>query len=834
MKIAISLIVVLMCSGCQAQDNATSITESPAISDDLFTVTESNSDLTTISDYVDDYENSDDTSEPFKVPQNPTEFMIYFEELLTSVRTTVDNVFEKYMPMVFQLSSRVVMSPECTMDLLRTLIGVREMKPWALRFLDASGKLPDGVLSGTLSSLGAYDECLEMKLGEEGIIPGDSLLTMGQYCSVSIKPFLPPKPPIESVARAFSDAADAQGFAKNDHFARYAPLFYYMKFRLGVCVPSTCTRDDLKAITNNLSSRTKLNVTVGNCEVAENFMVSTEQLVAGGILALVTVAVVAATVVDIVRKTCLTQRLLKATSSTSKSVGQLFTDCWLSFSAYANSSRLMTTKVPDDAVHSIYGLRVLCLIWIILAHAYMTLDLKAVGHLARTQEVIGDILFQMVMNASLAVETFFFISGVLVTMVALKRLHTGQAVKVTDWLWFYFHRLVRMTPAVMLVIAIVLATYQVSNGPLWREIIYPAAQRCRDNWWIHLLHISNFFDLRRMCFLHLWYIAADVQLFLFTPPILLLLFRKPQLGKFLMVVLTMMSMVATGLVTYTENLPPTLLFHNPDPLSRKAYGDTILIKPYPHAAPYLVGMLTGYLLFTKGSKIRLTAKVATAGWFCTLVTCMTLLFSTIGWNRGNYPSQLVSALYAATFRSLWSLAMAWVVVACAAGHGGFINTLLTWRPFVPLSRISFVAYLIHPGLMYIFVASTRNLFMFSHFLIMYMFLSHLVSTFVVSFFLTMFIELPFIGVSKAIHHYVSNDSRCKYYYTVNPVQNLNATNGSKAPMRICPCRSISTDSNSSRQVLQLSKKFDISSSMDSISKSVYIDSTKSNGDMIRI
>ena len=78
--------------------------------------------------------------------------------------------------------------------------------------MDASGKVPEGILSGTLSSLGDYDECLDTKLMDpESEV---SRIVTGQYCSINIKPFLPPKPPSNSLNRIFNEAADAKGFPK--------------------------------------------------------------------------------------------------------------------------------------------------------------------------------------------------------------------------------------------------------------------------------------------------------------------------------------------------------------------------------------------------------------------------------------------------------------------------------------------------------------------------------------------------------------------------------------------------------------------------------------------
>ena len=369
--------------------------------------------------------------------------------------------------------------------------------------LDASGKFPEGILSGTLSSLGAYDECLDTMLGDE---EEDHKGTNGQYCSIDIKPFLPPKPPSNSLDKIFNDAADAKGFPKKDHLSRLAPVFYFLKFRLGVCIPSTCSTSDLKTITDLISLKIRLNVTATRCEIKESYNAGLEQVIAGAAILSVISIVLVATIADIIRRYVFSSDRLSGSDTDNLSIAtirisrlkSLLYEAWTSFSVYANCQPLLTTSVQENSITCLYGLKVLNLIWIILAHSYLTLDLKAVGQLLQTQKVNSNFLFQVVMNASLAVETFFFISGIVVTLSVLRRLTNNPDMKFGQWVWFYVHRLIRMTPAVILVIAIVLSAYQLSDGPLWREIIYPSAERCRKNWWIHFLHISNFFDVSRM------------------------------------------------------------------------------------------------------------------------------------------------------------------------------------------------------------------------------------------------------------------------------------------------------------------------------------------------
>ena len=49
----------------------------------------------------------------------------------------------------------------------------------------------------------------------------------------------------------------------------------------------------------------------------------------------------------------------------------------------------------------------------------------------------------------------------------------------------------------------------------------------------------------------------------------------------------------------------------------------------------------------------------------------------------------------------WSLFLSWVTVACARGRGGVVGRALSWGPFWPLARMSYVAYLLHQPLIYL-------------------------------------------------------------------------------------------------------------------------------------
>jgi len=236
-------------------------------------------------------------------------------------------------------------------------------------------------------------------------------------------------------------------------------------------------------------------------------------------------------------------------------------------------------------VKCLNGIRVLSLCWVIIANSYSTLDSRAIKRLTMSRDAPKDFLFQIIVQASLSIETFFFLSGALMSLSFSRQFrdkpgpHTsgqigtpsGQSTaKVSDFRWlrwvnFYVHRYIRITPATMLVIALTMYTYRFGDGPIWFEATKKAHESCKKNWWRHMLHIANYIDTRQMCFIHYWYISADMQLFLLAPIILFLTERYKYIGYTLIGMIGGASVFEVFYTTYVRNLPPTLLFYSSDP-----------------------------------------------------------------------------------------------------------------------------------------------------------------------------------------------------------------------------------------------------------------------------
>ena len=74
------------------------------------------------------------------------------------------------------------------------------------------------------------------------------------------------------------------------------------------------------------------------------------------------------------------------------------------------------------------------------------------------------------------------------------------------------------------------------------------------------------------------------------------------------------------------------------------------------------------------------------------------------------PSMVDSVFYQSIARISWALTVIVQVYLCQSGLGGFINSILSWRGWLVLSRLTYGVYLLHIGLMTIMVAQTRHSF----------------------------------------------------------------------------------------------------------------------------
>ncbi|GFY77750.1 nose resistant to fluoxetine protein 6 [Trichonephila inaurata madagascariensis] len=86
--------------------------------------------------------------------------------------------------------------------------------------------------------------------------------------------------------------------------------------------------------------------------------------------------------------------------------------------------------------------------------------------------------------------------------------------------------------------------------------------------------------------------------------------------------------------------------------------------------------------------------------------------------------------------------LAWVILVCVNGQGGIVNSILSWKFWIPFSRLTFCAYLIHPIIETAYFSSLRHMFQFSDISMIIMSCGFLTFSFAAAFVVSLLFESP--------------------------------------------------------------------------------------------
>ncbi|XP_038070357.1 nose resistant to fluoxetine protein 6-like isoform X2 [Patiria miniata] len=446
----------------------------------------------------------------------------------------------------------------------------------------------------------------------------------------------------------------------------------------------------------------------------------------------------------------------------------------LCFAVTRNLSKLLDTQQKDTSIGSLNGIRVISMSWVILGHTlFFSISTGATQNILVVLEWLQSFGFQAISNAFFAVDSFFFLSGFLVSFLTLSRMQEMRSAKA--WAWFYFHRYWRLTPVLGLTILVWMYIQPFfGDGPLWYTST--AKPSCEKYWWTDLLYINNFYPQGFMseCIGWVWYLANDMQFFVISPLLLVPLFYAPVIGWIALVSLTVVCMIVTAVIMVEYNASMDILGIAASAKNGYGLDDDSLIydKPYCRIAPYLVGVGLGYIVHRIGSRrIKMSPFFAVAGWLVAAGIAISVVY-------GFYPSYHTSVpisragqvAYGTLSRFAWGVALAWVVFACKYGYGGWINGFLSWSFWIPLARLTYSVYMFHPMVFIVFYYNFGTAIYESKYLMAYFFAGNLLLSYVVALFVALAVEYPFAGLEKL---FMPNNPKEKLERYHGDIQNLN-------------------------------------------------------------
>ncbi|KAL3271382.1 hypothetical protein HHI36_021866 [Cryptolaemus montrouzieri] len=589
------------------------------------------------------------------------------------------------------------------------------------KMLDASGKFPSGVLEGNIADLGSFDECLS--------IADKSKEIYGKYCLVSIN-FIKLIEKIRTSSvndTLMSIQRQQKNFDKSPYLrgTRKSPI---TDFRLGVCLPNKCSSKLIEQFQS-------LYIDEIDCYTkSTNSELDTKAFITIIILFVFLGIAIVSTIYDVYIN--------------HKQTESVHPIC-IAFSMYANGKQLVESTKNHDRLTCLDGIKVLSMMWVILGHTYLLLLLAAsVDNLFYLETWAKETKNMFFLSATLAVDSFFTIGGLLTVYVFMKSPPMDMKDSFMKIPFLYLHRYLRLTPAfaiMVLIYATGLINY-ISNGPKW-YYMNQAVEQCANNWLAALLYVQNYMGYNNFCMVQTWYLSADFQIFIVTPFILIPLRKWPKYTIPALYVLAFAGTITPFYMGYTSKVTGVGAGAH-----SKVFTDEYYFMAYTRFSPYVIGMIVGYYIYklkTMGRPLDLNMGVCTLLWILSLVGLLFCIFDGHDVQKHS-DDALTDGLYMGFNRSLWAVSIALSVLLCSTGNGRLMNTFLSLPIFQVIGKLSYSMYLVHYIVILSVYSSARTSFHINNFTAFSQFTTIFVITLFISVFLCLIFESPMITIEKML------------------------------------------------------------------------------------
>lgn len=167
---------------------------------------------------------------------------------------------------------------------------------------------------------------------------------------------------------------------------------------------------------------------------------------------------------------------------------------------------------------------------------------------------------------------------------------------------------------------------------------------------------------------------------------------------------------------------------------------------------YLQGLLLGHILHsTRHRRVTVHWLVNTTSWALAVAAGIAVVFGLYPYANGHDIDLLLSAVYNSLSRLAWGLCVCWVIFSCVHGtEGGLVNSLLSLPVWVPLGRLTYAVYLVHPFVIIAICTQRRTPLWVDDINISVFFIAFLVLSYAAGFMSTLLFEAPFVALEKII------------------------------------------------------------------------------------
>ncbi|XP_055616430.1 O-acyltransferase like protein-like isoform X2 [Toxorhynchites rutilus septentrionalis] len=301
------------------------------------------------------------------------------------------------------------------------------------------------------------------------------------------------------------------------------------------------------------------------------------------------------------------------------------------------------------------------------------------------------------------VQTFLSISGMLMAVNFLEHIRKNPTFNRSIFWEKLRGRLYRILPAYAFVILMATSFLtRVMDGPIGQQFLGEAERNCRRWWWANLLFINNYIRTDQPCMVQSWYMAADMQLFIYGVLMMMMIWRWPSVKRYIFGAAFAAAVVIPTVITYVYDIEPAemnSLKHAHNYNRENAYQYDSYFPFHQNIGAYSFGMLAGFIYheYRHSPKAMLHSGVFSGLFRASAVLyfgCMT----SVCWilvNRQSI-SPLLLAIYSTLFRQSWALLTTFLHLFFSLCTMQVLFKRFMSHPFIGvLGKLSYSFFLIH-------------------------------------------------------------------------------------------------------------------------------------------
>uniref|UniRef100_A0A182VS45 Acyltransferase 3 domain-containing protein n=1 Tax=Anopheles minimus TaxID=112268 RepID=A0A182VS45_9DIPT len=301
------------------------------------------------------------------------------------------------------------------------------------------------------------------------------------------------------------------------------------------------------------------------------------------------------------------------------------------------------------------------------------------------------------------VQTFFTIGGMLMTVNFLDHVRKNPTFRLAYFGERLLNRLCRLVPTYAFMILLEASVLRhLIDGPFGQQFIGESADNCQRQWWMNLLFVNNYIGWDHPCFIPSWYLATDLQLFIFGLMIMMVFWRWPATRRFIFSAIFLYSVIVPAVAYLLTNITPvmTVDMKDTEQYIRGQQFQSVLYFPFhQNTGIYFFGMLAGIVYHHYRDQRKELFNVAA---FRQLAQFSGLLYvfcmATVSWVVSNlsWLPAICLAAYASAFKLSWGLFNTVLLLALALLHRhNWIKMALSHPIFRVLGKLGYSVYLIH-------------------------------------------------------------------------------------------------------------------------------------------